>query len=196
VAKWFAKEKVRSRLDARTHLDGPTEVSLLATVLSPNAITSPISGVTAALFQLELVERLPPADSHAFAHSREVADVYAFLGSTVVGELLVLETDDGAQITIAARRARLAFATGYDRATPLTNPPPELIPHLRNASGRGVICFREQTIRAGDRFRLEAFVESVPTVGAEGYRSTAAVSFVVRTDAAALLAEVLETPSW
>ncbi len=196
MATSVAKKKARTRLDAQTHLDGPTEVNLLGTVISPNAITSSVSGVTAALFQLELVERLARAAPHFFASSHEVADIYAFLGSTVVGELLVLETEDGAQITIAARRARLAFATGYDTATPLTNPPPELIPHLRNASGLGVICFREQTIRAGDRFRLEAIVESVPSVGVEGYRSTAGVRFVVRADADALLTEILETPSW
>jgi hypothetical protein len=193
-----AKKKARTRLDPQTLLDGPTELNLLVTVISPNALTSPISSAKAALFQLELVERLPSGEhyGYGFASSREVRDVYAFLGSAVLGDILVLQTDDGAQITVAARRARLAFATGYDTAAPLTNPPPELMPHLRNASGRGVICFREQTIRDGDRFRLEATVESVATVSAEGYRSTAGVCFVVRTDAAALLAEIIDTPAW
>jgi hypothetical protein len=191
-----AKKKPRTRLDPQTPLDGPTEVNLLVTVISPNALTSPISSMKAALFQLEMVERLASGEHHPFASSREVGDEYAFLGSAVLGDILVLQTDDGAQITVAARRARLAFATGYDTAAPLTNPPPELMPHLRNASGRGVVCFREQTIRDGDRFRLEATVESVATVSAEGYRSTAGVRFVVRADDAALLAEIIDTPAW
>jgi len=80
---------------------------------------------------------------------------------------------------------------------PIASVPAELVPFLRRASGRGVVCYRELTLGTGDSIRLKAVVEPSTSVVASGYRSGTRRTYVARDDLApVVLEELFEAPPW
>lgn len=175
----------------------PTEVKVEVVVASPNELTSELTGLRAALFHVSLVERLPIHRENGVAGGDEVADAWVDLGAIMWGDTLVLRDDDGTEVTVVARRAQVGFATPQLSGTPLSKVPAALAPMMKKASGRGVLCFRENTIRQGDRYRLTATVEAVPSVVTSGYRSGAGLRFIARDDLSPVkLEEIFDVPDF
>lgn len=198
---WPFGKKKANRLAAAAAPGGgaaaPVEVSVEVVVASPNALTSSITGMQAALFVVEIVERAGLHVPTAMGATEEVADHYTHVASAVFGDTLVLRDADGSEVTVVARRARVGFAVPQQGGTPLARVPPELVPLVQRASGRGVLCFRESMVRQGDRYRLTATIEAVPSVVASGYRSDAGLRFVARDDISVVgLEEIFEVPDF
>lgn len=193
----FGSKKVASRLAAASQAEsgGPVRVSTMATIVSGSAVTSPFTGMPAVIVVIEVVERVPLHDDSA--GNQPVTDIFVPLGFVVLGDLVTLRDGEGDEITIVSWRARIRPATPLTGGTPLTNAPPEVVPLLKKASGRGVICHREHTLSVGDTVRLDAVVEPTMSVASSGYRSGTRKTYVAREDLApVVLEEVFETPAW
>lgn len=176
---WDAK-KTTKLADVR----GPTEVDLVATIEATNErqVVSPVSGVRAALFRIEIVERF------ADGEMGELPDRYVTVGSIVLGDILTLRPKgQEAAICVAIRRAMFSFAVPLNGGVPLSRVPAELVGIVRRASGRGSLCVREYPLSHGDEVRLRALVEPVQSVVASGYRSGTVTGFVARDDLAPVL---------
>lgn len=198
----FGRRKIATRLGAVGAGDaGPVEV--LVSVVSPNVVTSPISGLQSALLQVELLERIALAQGHgqafggAFGRDGGAYDEFVSLGLVLLGEILVLRDAHGDEISVVTGRARFESATPRNGGTPIDRVPAELVPLLRRASGRGIVCYREFLLVEGDKVRLKAVVEPSQVVVTSGYRSGATVRYLARDDLApVVLEEVLELPDF
>lgn len=194
----FERKKVAVRLGAVPAGEAGAVV-VLTTVVSANVVTSPLSGLQSALLQIELLERIPAEQgrTEAFGGEGSLYDDFASLGHVTFGQVLLLRDRDGDEISVVAGRARFDVTTPRNGGTPMANVPAELVPLLRRASGRGVICYRELPLLQGDRVLLKAIVESSQTVVTSGYRSGASVRYVARDDLGlVVLEEVFEAPAW
>lgn len=175
-------------------VDVSVAVSLLATIVSTNAVVSPFTGLRTGILHIELVERY--SRSSDSANDGAANDSYETLGSMVLGDLVTLRDEDGAELTLVGRRARIQPAHERRGATPLAGIPAEMAPLLAKSRGRGIICYRELPLGEGDRVRLEALVNTAQSV-ASGYRSGAMRTYVVRDDLApVVLTEIVEEPRW
>lgn len=185
VWPWNAKRSVKL-----ADVKGPTEVDFVATIeaTGDRQMASPISGVRAALFRIEIVERFGEGETG------ELPDRYVTVGSIVLGDMLSLRPKgQDASITLAIRRAQFSFAMPLSGGAPLTRVPSELMGIVKRASGRGSLCVREYPLSHGDEVRLRAFVEPVHSVVATGYRSGVTTGFVARDDLGPVLVEELGT---
>ncbi|AKU99327.1 hypothetical protein AKJ09_05991 [Labilithrix luteola] len=181
-----AKKKVKL-----AEVKGPTEVDFVSTIEARGdaQVASPVSGVRAALFRIEIVERF------AEDEMGDSPDRYVTVGGIVIGDMLSLRPKgQDASITVAVRRAFFSFAVPLSGGVPLTRVPPELMAIVRRASGRGSLCVREYPLSHGDEVRLRAFVDPVHSVVASGYRSGVHKGFVARDDLGPVLVEELHTP--
>ena len=177
----------------------PYKVSVLTTIVSPISVTSPLTGLRAAMLHVELVERIPLAhqDDMLMEGRRRDTDLYESLGVVVFGDVVTLRDEDGDEITIVVGRARIEPQLPRHGGTPLSRVPPELVPMLAKASGRGVVCYRELTLGESDKIRLKAVVEPSQHVVASGYRSGTRLTYVARDDLApVVLEEVAGAAGW
>lgn len=163
---------------------------MLTTIVSPNAVESPLDGTRAAILYVELLELLElergPTD-----------EAYGSLGVVVLGDVVTLRDDDHDEIAIVARRARINPATPHARPAPLDEAPPELVPLLAKAKGRGLLCYRQVSLATNDRVLLTASVEPATSVVAAGYRSGTQRTYVARDDLEpVILDEVVAAPAW
>lgn len=198
----FPEKKVWSRLASASAVRPggeraePVAVSTLTSIVSPATVASPFTGIRACILVIELVERMALAGGHRGAD--DLADhVYASLGFIVLGDIATLRDQDGDEITIVVPRVRVEPAVRARGGTPLVRAPAEVVPLLRRATGRGVVCYRELTLGTGDAVRLKAVVEPTSRVASDGYRSSTRGTYVARDDLApVVLEEVLEAPPW
>jgi hypothetical protein len=150
----------------------------------------------AGLLLIELVERAPLSNEQG-AGGEDVSDRYDLLGTVVLGDVATLRDEDGDEITIVARRARIEPALPRRGGTPVARVPAEVVPLLQRATGRGVICYRELALSTGDKLRLRAVVEPTQSVVADGYSEGTRVTYVARDDLEpVVLEEVFEAPAW
>ncbi|MEA2748567.1 MAG: hypothetical protein QOI41_2710 [Myxococcales bacterium] len=179
------------------HPHAPVHVSVLTTIISPSAVVSPFTGMRAGLILVELVERSQLTDDQGGTGDL-VIDQYDLLGTVVLGDVATLRDADGDEITIVVRRAHIKPALPRHGGTPIiTRMPPEIVPLLQRATGRGVLCYRELTLSTGDTLRLRAVVEPTQSIVADGYRSGTRVTYVARDDLEpVVLEEVFEMPAW
>lgn len=191
-------EKVAGRLAAASAPPAPGEprepvrVSLRATILSPSSIVSPFTGMRAAVLHVELLERF--TTERGAGDGPMVSEMDRSLGILVVGDVVTLRDDDGDEINVVARRARVDPLLPRRGGTPLTRVPPEVVPMLQRASGRGVVCYRELLLRQGKAVRLKAIVEPARTIG---HGSGSRITYVARDDLECVtLEELLEAPPW
>jgi hypothetical protein len=150
------------------------KLDAVATVVTPNAHTSPISGERGAFFHVDVLE-VGPLEGPASARS---------VGEVVFGDLVTLSVlvDDPPKagvarrsriddvegrawrIDLVARKVALEFADVRPAPMPIALVPPELVPIVQRASGLGRLCWREHVVRSGDRLRIRAVVESSGTL--------------------------------
>ena len=143
---------------------GPEPVEARVRVASPDVVTSPMTSRRAALHVVEVFEREGPIERS--------------VGSVVVGDTLTLRSDDDVAVTLVARRTRFVFglsSPSFGAATPLGRFPPELIPVMRKATGRGELSYREHPLVHGSAVLLRAVIE------------TAGPTLVVRDDLAPVI---------
>ena len=144
------------RVTRVTHLGdlagGPCPVEIDAVVVSPNVVTSPMSGLRAALIELDVREHV--ADG--------LGDEGTSLGTVVLGDLLTLRTADGFEVLLVARRVQLLFVLLAAQSVALSQMLPEIVPLLTRSKGKGVLGYRENALSEGDEVRLRAVVEAVP----------------------------------
>lgn len=128
----------------------PRQLDVVATVASPDEVTSPFSGARAAFFHVEVLEIA--ADGTGWS-----------LGEMLLGDVVVLRIAEPAtEVALVVRRAAMRLVgvrTGGVPLDGLPRPPAEAIPLLAKARGRGAPCFREHAVRQGARLRLRAIVE-------------------------------------
>src|SRR5437868_1895589 len=132
---WPFGRKRGDRLAAGASEDGrgggPTEVRVQVVVASPNDVTSPVTGMKAAFFRIAVLEREAIVVNGGMGPPEEAADLFREIGALMLGDQLVFRDDDGTEVTILARRARLGFAAVQHGGTPLSRVPPELQPILQ-----------------------------------------------------------------
>lgn len=164
-------------------ITAPALVNVEVRVVSPNDVTSPVTGMRAAAFVVELVSRrFEGSETFASKHA-----VFEAVASLVVGDRVELAaaapTPDAPEIVAMLRRMQLTFRTECTGGHPLTTAPPELVPLLGKVPFGGTACFREHAVVQGDRMRLCAVVErSMITVPSASYRSGTRSVLVVRDD--------------
>ena len=182
----FGRRGVETRL---TGIETDTEVELVGTMRSPNAVTSPFTGQRGAIIHLEILERvvLDRQERRALSAGPERDDS---LGEIILGELVYLGSEDGPELSFIARRARFRFRVTPRRETsPLATIPEHLLPHLRSRTGAGALFFREHVVQEGDRLRLQAIVEPAEHAPFGSYRSAPRVAFAARDDLAPVFLE-------
>ena len=176
-AMWpFTRKRGASRFSVALAGE-PTEVEVMAKVASPNVVTSPLTGNTSALLLIELVERMLPPDN-----GRTIAESLSLVGAVILGDVLSLADETGAELSVVAHRTQFVSSTPRHHVTSLERVPPELVPLMKRATGRGVICYRELPLRHGDDVLVRAFIEARTVVAASGYRDTATVRYIARDD--------------
>ncbi|MDB4942875.1 MAG: hypothetical protein JWP97_2409 [Labilithrix sp.] len=162
-------------------------VALTLRVASADAVVSPLTGLRSALLRIEILERF----SRGHGADRGEGDIHEVIGAVHHGDLLVLADEDGRELTLLARACELVPWMAEAGGQPLTTAPPEIVPLLRRATGRGLLCFRELSLRGGDLVRVTAVVEATRAVTASGYRDAAGLRYVARDDLAPVVLEEL-----
>jgi len=144
----------------------PTAVSFEGTVVTPDTVTSPLTGLRAAALRVTLLaRRMAPGQSAMTRDAVKVdlgggggPDVFTRIGDVWYGASFVLADAEGRQVVVATAGLGLRAATVDRSATPIgTAPPPELAPLLA-AAPEGLVCYRESLVHCGDRMRLRATV--------------------------------------
>jgi hypothetical protein len=169
--------KPRRKLGA---ISGRTRVHLEARVASPNSLTSPLTGTTAALLMVSVVERIIIETGGNIGGNREI-EQFRTVGSTFLGTEVDLVDDEGTVVHVPAQGlvVRPLFTTGGNT---ITTVPPFLTPLVARASGSHVVCFRESAFREGDVVRLQAVVDLEATAPTQGYRSGMGQRAVARAE--------------
>lgn len=164
-----------------------TPVNVEVRVVSPNAVTSPVTGMRAAAFVVEVVSRREGSD--ALLSNVPTLEPVA---SLVVGDQIELAPEAGEVAIVAMlRRMKLVFETDAAGGRSLTSAPPELVPLLAKVPFGGTAAFRERALAHGDRVRLRAVVERAAIVvpGSE-----TRVVLVVRDDLGPAVLEEISIP--
>jgi hypothetical protein len=177
-------------------ISAPERVTVTATVASPSAFTSPLTGLAAAAFYVSLFQRVTEARQQP--GSATVVDALEPVGAVVFGERLLLAAEpDGQLVDVPLEGARFVYSGAGPAVVPLERVPPELMRFVEQAAGRGLVCFREQTFGHGDRVKLTATLAPQGGREAGGYRSAAAAAFLARHDLGEVwLEEILDVPHW
>lgn len=165
------------RRDRLTFVSGPTEVSLLARVASPNTAESPMTGMRAALIEIAAGERVIIHDRSDDTQTREV---FRALGSTILAGRVLLETPDGL-LEVPVAGLKLEFPGTQNLAVMnIDRPLPPSIAHVVKRLGEGAGCYRELALSQGDLVELRAVV--APRPAAPGDPPGEAVPWIARPD--------------
>jgi hypothetical protein len=171
--------------------EAPRQVFLEARVASPNTQKSPLTGTTAAVIMVTVVEReIIQTQGNRGAGGPEVEQFFT-VGSTLLGESLDLVDADGVVVRVPVAGGvaiRALFNTGGNT---LSTVPDFLKPIVARTSGQRVVCFREVAFREGDVVQFRGMVALETTASAEGYRSGVGQRAVVRPELGR--AEIAET---
>ncbi len=140
------------------HPAGPVRVDFVGRILSPNACSSPITALSAALLEIVLVDwETLVVGGGSLTGPREY-ERFTPLGGLRYGNGLVIADDHGRELFIESATA--------PRVVPLSNQPLVLdqpVPkELRDAArlSRHMLSYRETRFREGDRVRVIATVTS------------------------------------
>jgi hypothetical protein len=177
-------------------LTGPTRVTVVGTIASPNALDSPLTGLRAAAFVVLFVERTTDG---ADDPRRVPTDVFRSLGYSMVGESLRISVaSDPRLIEVPCAHTCVKLDPPWQGVVPLEHPlPRELASCAARASGRGVVYFRETPLCTGDRVRLRAVLEPAVQVAPSAYRDEPQAVLRVRPDLGLVyLEELLDVPAW
>lgn len=166
-------------------IEEATEVELLVTVVSPDRVTSSVTGLRAAILHVDVLEALS-VEEVRYRKGRPKAGSLESLGEAIYGDLVTCHDEDKNEVSFVARRARFRFpaAPPRPRATVAIDAiPSELVPLMNDPRG-GTLAYREYGVREGDRVRLQAVVEPTRNAITLGYRSAPRFAFVARDDLA------------
>lgn len=158
-------------------IDQPIRVDVVATLLSPNVVQSPISALRGAFVHVQVVQQ------RVYDPQRELLEDKV-LGSMVYGDLAELEVESRGKrhrLTLVLRRVGFVFL-GDGTTTLVERGLPELMAVYALARVGGALVHHERVFTQGDRFRLRAHVGRESTVGENGYRSAPASRLLVHTD--------------
>jgi hypothetical protein len=144
--------------------NAPSSVSFDGTVVTPNEITSPLTGKRAAALRVTLLaRRVSPGPRDGETAGVDLGggggpDVFTRIGDVWYGTSIVVADADGREVLVATSGLGLRAATADRGAAPLgTQVPPELAP-LLGAAAAGLVCYREALVLEGARVRLRATV--------------------------------------
>ena len=144
------------RRKSLAYLSRPENVSVKARVASPNSIVSPMTGFRAALIEIVVGERRLERDPNS-SEDRKI-EVFRPLGSMVISDRLVLETDDGL-IEVPASEIKLVFPGVQNLAvTNVDRPLPKELDHVMATLSQGAACYGEHTLSEGDPVTLTGMV--------------------------------------
>jgi hypothetical protein len=150
----------------------PVRVSFVGRVISPNHATSPITGFTASLLEIALVDwETLSVRRQGLLQDREL-DRFTTLGAARFGNPLVVEDARGRSLTIENEDAPRVVPLS-ERPLVLDVPAPKELAPVAERS-RHLLSYREVRFRSGDSVRVVAtvhFVE-VMTPGMGGYRGS------------------------
>jgi hypothetical protein len=188
----FTRRERTTALRALAGIRGPTAVDIVATVTSADLVASPLSGQRAAALQIELFEQhnlslfghreILIATSGNFVQGPDESP----LGVAILGDSLLLRTDDGAQVSVGVAVPRCTIASSVQPAKcPLGRLPAALVPLFHPTEG-GSLWFRELALKHGERVRLRAVVAPAQRVVPTEYRSAAGEGFETRGDLGAV----------
>jgi hypothetical protein len=181
-------------------IQGPTPVALEASVVSPNEVVSPMTGLRVAALKWSFFVRSAreefderPED-HPLVRvfkslidprndSASADDIYTPVGDGRLGDLLMLEAD-GKLIQIELKNAELRFPGAREQGTLVDGSLPPAFAHLLKhpALRRGPLVYRELALSHGDPVILIATVERSARDGVGPYRSTTQADFSARGD--------------
>jgi hypothetical protein len=139
-------------------------VDFVGRVMSPNEITSPITGLTASMMEIALVDwETVLVRQRGLLVDKEV-DRFTTLGAACYGRLLEIQDNGGRRLVVESFRS-LRVVPLSDRPLVLDSPPPpELADVVRKS--QHMLSYREVRFREGDSVRV------VATVGAGEVRAT------------------------
>jgi len=166
----------------------PVRVDVVARVLSPNVVTSPMTGMSAALVEVGLLDWLSLNTDGGAAGPGSI-EHFTRLGSVVYG----------AELTVADARGTTLFipAPAIKRFVPLTNRglrvekplPPELVPFTRTS--QHVLAYQESLVRENDNVRIVGTVRLGAGIERSGYRDAPTQKLVAAESEPLTLYEML-----
>jgi hypothetical protein len=195
----------RRRVTTLARVEAPTAVDLVTTIVSPDQVTSPFTGRAAAAIHFEVFEvalgwrggikehrEIVIATAGQFSpNDYEAGPRWRSLGAAVVGDSILLRTDDGSQLTANARHAEVHYERPTDEGRCSASALLELGSLFERPSEGVRLWFRERRLCNGDRVRLRATVEPAPGIVSTEYRSHAAPAFATRGDLAAIKLDLI-----
>ncbi len=163
-------------------IEEPTEVELLVTIVSPDRVMSPVTGVRAAILHAEILEEMTEDEARR-RMVRPRGGALASLGEAIYGDLITCHDEGKTEISFVARRARFRFPSTPRASRPVDAIPPDLVPLMSSPRG-GPLAYREHAVREGELLRIQAIVEPTRNAMTLGYRSAPRFAFVARDDLA------------
>jgi hypothetical protein len=135
----------------------PVRVDFVGRVVSPNDTTSPITGLTAAMLEIALVDWETILVNQRLMDDRET-DRFTTLGAARFGTALVIEDARRRSLFIDPLTA-LRVVPLSERPLVLDVPPPKELLDVAQKS-RHMLSYREVRFREGDAVRVIASVQS------------------------------------
>ena len=147
----------------------PVHVDVIGTVVSPNAVTSPITGLTASLLEIVLVDWETLVTGSMSLAGESESERFTALGGVRWGGPLAIADAKGRVLTIGNIVSPRVLSVAPRPMVLDSAIPRELFEVARKS--RHLLSYREVRFREGDRVRVLATVQSilVPSVGG-GYR--------------------------
>lgn len=168
----------------------PVRVDFVGRVLSPNTITSPITGFSAAVLEVALVDWERVIQPQAGMLDDTERDRFTALGAMRYGNALVIEDAAHRTFVIEDLQALKVFPLSA-RPSPLDVPAPRELADAARQSAH-LLCYREVRFREGDAVRVVATVRAGEVAGmGGGYRDATMRTLVPVTGEPLRLYEML-----
>lgn len=194
----FGRRRAVTSVDLPTRPGGIGSLErVTVTVLSPNEVVSPLSGMRAALFLVRFTVHVSPGDPRSRSAGASVDHVLGegaalLLSDEQLGDEVRLDLGDGrGQVTVPPDKRVVTFqgADGIG-GTMVERMPPRWSHLLRRGQTRGgTIYAQELSLSQGDQVQLTARIErvgeQVDAVGETSYRQSSGTSgalFLARAD--------------
>jgi hypothetical protein len=168
LSELFAKEEI-PEIGERA-----VRIHLLGTVASPNEATSPMSGMTASLIVLSLLERLIRHGGSAQSGQTE-KEQFRPIASVGFGTLHVADRKNQLlEVPVMQNGAGMldidVFPLSQSGVPMDTELPPALARFTKLASGEHMLFWRETLFRNGDPVRIRATISKGSSIRMGGYR--------------------------
>lgn len=166
----------------------PVRVNFVARVVSPNVVRSPLTGLTAALIQLSLLD-YEMIQSNTRVGDSTTGERFIPLGSVVYGEELAVVDERGTALVIQAAHIKRLVPLNPDGLPLDRSLPNEFAPFARQS--QHLLAYQESLLRKDDRVRIVGSVQQGDTVTQAGYRDAVARQLVASNVEPLILHEML-----